>query len=42
MGNRNSYQSITIYKDMAPQILELEKVEAGEILQAIMRYSCYE
>ena len=41
MGNRNSYQSITIYKDMAPQILELEKVEAGEILQAIMRYSCY-
>jgi hypothetical protein len=41
MGNRNSYQSIIIYKDMAPQILELEKVEAGEILQAIMRYSCY-
>ena len=35
-----TYQSITLYKDMAPQILELEKVEAGEILQAIMRYVC--
>lgn len=41
MGNSKSYQSITIYKDMAPQILELEKVEAGEVFQAIMRYSCY-
>lgn len=36
-----TYQSITLYKDMAPQILELEKAEAGEILQAIMRYACY-
>ena len=41
MASKRSYQSITLYKDMAPQILELEKVEAGEILQAIMRYSCY-
>lgn len=41
MGNKKIYQSIILYKDMAPQILELEKVEAGEILQAIMRYSCY-
>jgi hypothetical protein len=39
--SKKIYQSITLYKDMAPQILELEKVEAGEVLQAIMRYSCY-
>lgn len=26
---------------MAPQIMELEKTEAGEILQAIMKYCCY-
>lgn len=41
MAKKSNYQSITLYKDMAPQILELEKVEAGEILQAIMKYSCY-
>lgn len=38
---KNNYQSITLYKDMAPQVLELTESEAGRIYQAIFRYTCY-
>lgn len=40
MATKN-FQSITLYKDMAPQVLELTREEAGDIYQAIFRYSCY-
>lgn len=41
MAGKNNYQSITLYKDMAPQVLELTREEAGDIYQAIFRFSCY-
>lgn len=41
MVAKNNYQSITLYKDMAPQVLELTESEAGRIYQAIFRYACY-
>lgn len=41
MATRTNYQSITLYKDMAPQVLELTESEAGMIYQAIFRYTCY-
>lgn len=41
MATKKEYQSITIYKDMAPQVLELTKEEAGSIYQAIFRYACF-
>lgn len=41
MAGKNIYQSIALYKDMAPQVLELNKEEAGDIFQAIFRFSCY-
>lgn len=41
MADKKSFQSITLYKDMAPQVLELTREEAGEIYQAIFRFSCY-
>lgn len=41
MATKKDYQSITIYKDMAPQVLELTKEEAGSIYQAIFRLACH-
>lgn len=41
MAGKNIYQSITLYKDMAPQVLELTREEAGDVFQAVFRFSCY-
>ncbi len=41
MATKKDYQSITVYKDMAPQVLELTDEEAGKVYKAIFQYSCY-
>lgn len=41
MATKKDYQSITVYKDMAPQVLELTDEEAGKVYKAIFRFSCY-
>lgn len=41
MAVKKNYQSITIYKDMEPLLLELTDEEAGKVFKAIFQFSCH-